>query len=310
MLKEKKLISKNSILTAIVVFALFCFKSFFEFSKQGGIIQIEDVLLIFASGLALAVFYAVLYPFEAKGGINGKGVVGILALIFILTVVVSDTLIARNIFKFVFSVAVMLLLVSNIYSLIAAACASVVLALFFNYAAVAVIPVAMGAAMVRFAYLFKEEKKPSKKKSKKFTAEPDADNKKEKFIFIVCEAVMLAASLYTVYECRFTVTIASFISNIEYAIAGLIVCAALIALCVYSVMLKRPAIESVGYALPAVLMFVPFSMADYRMPSTASAALLAAWFVMCREGSLVGDIVEKGYNAVVEKIGKKSENKE
>ncbi len=289
MLKKLPKIGKNEIFTAFVIFAAVFSKALYEMSRLGTL-QVETIVRAFLAGVAMMVFIVVGFSKSFGKSLTGQDLVGVLALFYTLGFTVSLEIIRFDIFTYLVCISVILLLVKNIYALIAAAALSIFLTVFINYAAVVCIPAAIGASMVAFAPDFAKVKNTSKKKSKKAT-QPQDDNKKDKIIFFVCQAVMLISLVYADSVRRFSMALISFKYNIKLIIPILILCALLIALAVFAIKKKRPAIEIAGYILPVLFSIMPVFM-EYTIVSTHASALFCMLFVMCSEGSLVGEIVE------------------
>ncbi len=307
MLKKFTSINKNTVITAIVVFVLMCAKTFFELYDIGTV-GMKIILLTVASGAAFALFFCAYFSSNGAKDLEGRDVVGIIALLYVLALLVNGGVVNDESLIFTIAISVMLLMLKNFYLIIAVAVISVILALFFNYAAVTSIPASMGVSMVIFAGLFEKEKKLSKKKALK--EEAKVSKTKEKVIFAVCEAVMLAAVIYAEYERRFTVSFEAFKVFWIYSVAGAILFVVLVALAVLSVKNKKTAIEALGYFVPAALLVPPLMMGSRMIPMAVTAGLLMMFVMCCSEKTFINELVEKGYGAVRQKIGKKAETEE
>ena len=297
MLKKIPKISKNEILTVLVIFAAVLAKILYEMSKSGPL-QTETIVRALIASVAFAAFLLVGFSKSIGSSFSGRDFVGIAALVYTLGVTIEMHVIRFDTLTFMVCISVVLLLVKNIYALIAAAVLSVFMTAFINYAAIVCLPAAIGASMVVMAPKFVKIKT-SKKKAKK--AEPQNENKKEKIIFFSCQAVMLASAIYACYVRRFSITAISFKHNIKLIIPILILDVLLIALTVAAVKKKRPVLEAVGYIFPVLFSAMSMFM-EYTIVATETSSLFFMLFIMCTEGSLAGEIVENVREKVALKI--------
>lgn len=306
MSKKLDFVNKNTILSTIIVFAVLCIRGLYEYSQLGKL-QTVYVVYVVAACAALTVFlFFELMPNISKE-INAAGAVGIIGFVYLVVVGVSEYILNYDALAFLISISVILLLTRNIWMLIAATCGSIVLAAFFNHAAIVCIPAFMGASFICFAPLFKKERPLSKKQAKKvIRPEQPEDKKKEKIIFAVCQSVMLVLTVYTCVLRRYTVTAAAFKYNLKFYFASVIVFALMIAFAVLAIKNKRGYVEAAGYLIPVV--FMPMMiLAEHTVAANSGTAMLFMLLIMCSRESLAAELAEKAFDAVREKLPKKAE---
>ncbi len=300
MTKKLPSLGKNEILTILVIFAAVFAKTLYEMSTMGPILP-ESLIRVLIASVAFATFLLMSFSKSIGRSFTGQDFVGIAALIYTLGVTIESLVIRYDVLTFMVCISVMLLLAKNIYALIAAAAVSVFITVFINYAAVVCIPAAIGTSMVLMAPRFVKAKPASKKKSKKAELQPQDENKKEKIIFFVCQAVMLASAIYAHYVRRFSMAAISFEYNIKLIIPILILDVVLIALVIAAIKKKRPAFEIIGYIIPVLFSAMSMFM-EYSLVATETSSLFFALFLMCDKSSLAGETAENIEEKLSEKI--------
>ncbi len=307
MLKKFPSINKNTVITAVVVFVLVCAKTIFEIYDIGTV-GMNIILLTVASAVAFSLLFCAYFSSNGAKDLEGRDIVGIIALLYALAFLVNGGVVNNESLIFTIAISIMFLMFKNFYLIIAVAVISVILALFFEFAAVTCIPASMGVSMVIFAGLFEKEKKLSKKKALK--EEPQVNKTKEKVVFAVCEAVMLASVIYAEYERRFTISFEAFKIFWIFSIAGAVLFVALVVLAALSLKNKKNAVEVLGYFVPAVLLVPPLMMGSRMIPMAVTAGLLMMFIMCCSEKTFINELVEKVYGAVRQKISKKAVTEE
>ncbi|MGN0547876.1 MAG: hypothetical protein ACI4I3_11145 [Acutalibacteraceae bacterium] len=250
---------KSILAAAVIVFAAVCAKSFFGIGTRGrlGFLQIAAVL--FAS-----VAVSAMISFGSFGKcerlLSGQGVTGVLLLLFIMLAPLGKTIVSVELLISLGFAAVIIILSANPEWILLCAILAECIAVFFDYAAVACLPAALGAAVVAFS--------PKIGKA----------DKRRKIVFAISALIMLALTVYAFYVRRFTAVWQFNKWLLAYSIPALLIMAALIALAVYSVKVKNYA-EAVGYIIPAVFEAVLLTMGR-DIIFTSTSALLIMLFVL------------------------------
>lgn len=309
MAKKLDSAKKNKILTATLIFVFLFAKGLLEFSRLGKL-QVKYIVFVGLTCVALMAFiYVYILPSLMKK-IDGKSIVGIVALVHLFMLNISEELIGYNELIYLAGVSIALLLAQNLWALIAASALSIAVAIRFDHAAVAYMPALMSVAAVSFAPLFKKEKPLSKKKAKKVVApEPAQDNKKEKIIFLACQAVMLATMIFVVYRRRHTVVAMNLKYNYKFYIIPVLICILFAVFAIIAIKSKRTWVETAGYIIP-VACLVPAAFSDYYVAVNFGFSLLLMLFMMCGKECLVKEKSDQIFALVSEKINKKSEEEE
>lgn len=251
---------KSRLAAAVIVFAAVCAKSFFGIGTRGRLGFLQIASIIFAS-----VAVSAMISFGAFGKceklISGQGITGVLLLAFIMLAPLGKTIVSVELLISLGFAAVIILFSSYPEWILLCAILAECIAVFFDYAAVACLPAALGAAVVAFS--------PKIGKT----------DKRSKIVFAISAAIMLALTVYAFYVRRFTAVLQFNKSLFAYSIPALLIMAALIALAVYSFKVKNFA-EAVGYLVPAVFEAVLLTMGR-DIIFTSTSALLIMLFVLC-----------------------------
>lgn len=305
MLKKLNL-NKNTVLTVLTLFAVVTVKLMYEFSRLGRLLP-KYIVLNLAGAVALTAFLSIcLVPAVSKAKIDGQGVFGFAALIYLLAFNIDEFIIRIDVLVFFITISIMLLLVRKIWGLLIVAAAGAVMSHFLWHAAVDSLPAVMTVSMIAFAPMFRKAKPVSKKKAKKAVpAEPQPDNKKEKIIFIVSELIMAASFVYAAYIHKHFITAFQFECNFRYYIFPAVLAIALVAVAAVAAIRKRGFLEIAAYLVPA-LCFVTAAVSEYTMAVDYGASLLFVCFMICREDCVFAELVQKAVDAVVSKIPQKA----
>lgn len=309
MSKKLDTVKNTKLFSTLIIFVFLFAKGLLEFSRLGKL-QVKYVVFIGAACIALTVFIFIEMMPSLTKEINGRSVVGILALVHLFVYNISEEIIKYDTLIFLICVSVALLLAQNIWALIAATVGSVVMAVLFNHAAVSFMPAVMAVSAFCFAPLFKKAKPLSKKKAKKnIVPEQTVNNKKEQIIFLACQAIMLASLIYAAYMRRYTVVAANLKYNVKFYIISVVLCVLLVVLAVIAIKAKRTWVETAGYLIPVVFM-VPAAFSEYYVAVNFALALLFMLFIACGKETVAAEKAEQIFGLVREKAGKKAEPEE
>ena len=306
-------ISKNSIITAVIVLAALLFKSFFSLSKTA-IFQPASIPYMLICCVPLTIFiFSKLSP-ECGKDFKAVDIIALIGIAYTFFVALDDTVIRNPVMITIGILSIALVLSQNICTLIAAAGICIVAASSHTFGQAG--PICASAiicsSMVRFSYLYQKPAKSSAKKAKKASPEVAApDYKKEKALFVISEIVLFVALAISVYYRKNTIALITFMSNIEYIIPAFIVAAVLFALAVAAVKNKRAFIEVIGYAIAIVAM--PLSLlSEYSVAALSVAGAIFLMLSLCDEKAKLpaGIYAENIFCAISEKIKKNSNNAE
>lgn len=305
MIKKSDVLNKNNIISVFAVFAVITVKLMYEFSRLGKLLP-KYLILNTVAAVALTVFLAVcLIPVVSKNKINGQSFFGILSIVYLIAFNIDEFIIRIDVLSFFIVISAMLLLTRKIWGLIVVALAGAVMSYHLWHAAADCLPAVMCVSMVRYAYLFKKEKPLSKKKAKKnASAEPSPDYKKEKIVFIVCEAVMAASLLATTIIHSHYVNKYQWEYNLRYYAFPAVLVIILTVFAVVALKQKRGIVEAAAYIVPAFCLPIA-AVSEYTMAVDYGTALLFTCFMICEENCIFAETADKLIGTVMSKISRK-----
>ncbi len=309
MLSKLPKISKELLITGLIILAAFCFRAFFSFT-QIAVFVAENILYTLIAAIPFSIFITSKLSTNFRKELKAVDITAIVVIMYTLAVILHDTVIRFYLLTGVGIVAVSLLLCQNIYTLPVVAVLNLIASFKLGYAAVLSVPVAICLSMVCFSYLFEKKKIKSNKKSKKAKdITPLPDYKKEKIIFAASEIVLFAALAIMIYYRKTTIALITFMSNIEYIIPILIPAVCFIIFAVLAIKNKKPFIEAIGYIVAVAAMPLT-QLCEY---SIAAGGVLTAYMLLLAifDSKLAsGKYVEGVYEKIIAKISQKKKTAE
>ncbi|MBQ8762931.1 MAG: hypothetical protein IJZ07_02355 [Clostridia bacterium] len=304
MLSKLPKISKELLITGLIIFAAFNFRSAFSFT-QGVVFAPRNIIYMLISSVPFTILITSKLSANFKKELKAVDIAAIAVILYTLAVILHDTVMRYSVLTGVCFVAVSLLLCNSIYALPVAAVLNLIGSFKFGYAAVFSVPVTICLSMVCFSYLFEKKKiKTSKKSKKSESVNPLPDYKKEKIIFAVSELVLFAALAVMIYYRKYTIALITFRSNLEYIIPMLIPAICFIIFAVLAIKNKRPFMEVIGYL--TVIGTMPLTqLCEY---STAAGGVWTAFtllFALCDSSLDSGKSVNNVYEKIIAKISAK-----
>ncbi len=306
-------VSKNLLITSLILFVGLVFKSFFSLN-QFTLFQPENIPYILICCIPLTVFVCSKLSPECGKEFKAVDIIALIGIIYTLVVLLDDSVIRIPVMITVGIISTALILSQNIYTLIAAAglCIIAAFSSTFGHAGPICTSAVICSSMVRYSYMFQKKQKVSAKKAKKSASEVEKpDNKTEKILFVINEIILFVALAVSIYYRKNTAALITFMSNIEYIIPALIIIAALFALAVMSVKNKRSIIEVVGYAIAIVAMPVSL-LSEYSVAALGVASGLYLLLSLCDGKAMLpaGVYAENIYSKISAKVSKKSNTSE
>lgn len=300
-------ISKNVIITSVVILAALLFKSFFSLSKMA-VFQLVFIPYTLICCVPLTIFVFSKLSSECGKEFKAVDIIALLGIVYTFIVILDDSVIRNPVMITIGILSIALVLSQNIYTLIAAAglCVIAAFSSTFGQAGPICSSAVICSSMVRFSYMYQKKAKVSSKKAKKSASDvATPDYKKEKILFAVSEIILFVALAVSIYYRKYTVALITFMSNIEYIIPALIVAIALLALAVVSVKNKRAITEVIGYAIAVIAM--PFSLlSEYSVAALGVAGAIFLMLSLCDEKAMLpaGIYAENIFSMISEKTKK------
>lgn len=302
-------ISKELLITGIIILAAFTFRAVFSFT-QIAVFVAENILYTLIAGIPFAILITSKLSENFRKELKAIDIAAIVVIMYTLAVILHDTVIRFYILTGVGIVAISLLLCQNIYALPVAAVLNLIASFKFGYAAVFSVPVTICLSMVCFSYIFEKKKVKSNKKSKKAKdITPLPEYKKEKIIFALSEIVLFVALAVMIYYRKNTVALITFMSNIKYIIPIMIPAICFVIFAVHAVKNKKPLIEVIGYIVAVATMPLT-QLCEY---SIAAGGVLTAYILLLTllDSKLAsGKYVDGVYEKIVAKINQNKKTAE
>ncbi len=308
MLSKLPKISKEQLITGLVIFAAFNLMAVFSFT-QYAVFTPRNIPYMLIASAPFAVFIVSKLSQNLRKELKAVDIVAIAVIIYMFRVVLHDTVMRYSILIGICLAALSLLLSRNIYALPVAAVLNLASTFKFHYATVFSVPLAICLSMVCFSYLFEKKKvKSSKKKSKKAEVEVP-DYKKEKIIFAISEIILFAALAVMVYNRINTVALITFMSNLKYVIPMLIPAVCFVIFAVLAIKDKKPVTHLIGY-LVAVATIPLTQLSEYCIAAGGVATYLMLLLALLGPELEPGKYVDNAYNKIVAKIRKPQKSSE
>ncbi|MBR3817764.1 MAG: hypothetical protein IKJ41_01295 [Clostridia bacterium] len=309
MLSKRPEISKELIITGIIIFAAFNFASLFSFMLTTRFVA-RNVFYMLIASLPFAVYITSRLSENFRKNIKAVDIAAIVTLGYTFLVILRNGVMRYDLLITVGIVSLSLLLCGNIYTLPVAAIINLIASFKFGYSATMSVPAAICLSMVCFSYIFKKQKAVSKKKAKKaenLTSAPDY--KKEKIIFAISEIILFISLGIMIYYRQTTIALITFMSNIEYIIPCLILAACFVIFAVLSIKNKKPLVEVIGY-LVAVATMPLTQLCEY---SVAAGGVFAAFMLLLAllDNELdSGRYAQSAYKNIISRISKAKKTSE
>lgn len=308
MLSKLPKISKELLITGLVIFAALNFKSVFSMTQTSHFVAKHIIYLLIAF-VPLTILIASKLSENFKNNIKAIDILAIAVIVYALLVVLQSTVVRYSILTAIGIVSVSLLLCKNIYTLPVVAILNLITAFVPQLGASSVmsIPAAICLSMVSFSYIFEKQKPVSKKKAKKSeNSIAPPDYKKEKIIFAISEIVLFVALAFMVYNRSFTIALITFKSNLKYVIPILIPAICFVIFAVLAIKNKKPFIEVIGYLVAVATM--PLSqLCEYSVAAGGTFTAFILLLALCDPKLDSGKLVEKTYAKISDKISKKTD---
>ena len=308
MLSKLPKISKELLITSLVVFAALNFRSVFSLTQTSRFVATHIIYLLIAF-VPLTILIASKLSENFTKKLKAIDIMALVVIMYAFIVVLHDTVIRYYILTAIGIVSVSLLLCRNIYALPLVAILNLTVAFIPETGAASVmsIPATICLSMVGFSYIFEKPKALSKKKSKKAENRlPAPDYKKEKIIFAISELILFAALAAMIYYRRYTVALITFRSNLEYIIPILIPAALLVVFAVMTLKNKKPFIGVIGY-LVAVATMPLTQLCEYSVAAGGTFTAFVLLLALCDSKLDSGKLIDEAYEKISEKITRKTD---
>ncbi len=308
MLSKFPKISKELLVTGLVLFAAINIRAVFSFTRAVVFAPLNIVYMLIAF-IPFTIFILSMLSPNFRKELKAVDIVAIAVIMYMFTVVLDDTVMRYSILTGICFVTLSLLFGRNIYALPVVAVLNLVASFKLHYATVFSVPVSICISMVYFAYLFEKKKtKSGKKKSKKpEVAVPEF--KKEKIIFAISELILFAALGVTTHSRFYTIALISFMSNLKYVIPILIPAVCFVIFAVIAIKNKKPVTHVIGY-LVAVATMPLTQLCEY---STAAGGVITAFMLLLAllgPGFETAKYADNLYKKIVTKISKPQKSTE
>lgn len=309
MLSKRPQISKELIITGIIIFAAFNFASFFSFMMTAKFVAKHIIYMLIAS-IPFTVYITSRFSENFRKNIKAVDIVAIIALGYTILVILHNGIMRYDLLITVGIVSLSLLLCGNIFTLPVAAILNLIASFKFGYSAAMSVPVTICLSLVCFSYLFAKQKSASKKKSKKAEkTAPAPDYKKEKIIFAISEIILFVALGVMIYYRQTTIALITFMSNIEYIIPCLIIAACFVMFAALAIKNKKPFIEVVGY-LVAVATMPLTQLCEYSVAAGGVFAAIMLLLALLDTKLDSGKYAQSAYENIVSKTNKSKNTSE
>ena len=274
MLSKLPKISKELLITGLVIFAALTLKATFSFTQIAVFVPM-NILYMLIAFVPFVIFISSNLSSNFTKELKLIDITAIIVIMYMLFVILHSTVIRYYLLTSIGIVSLSMLLCRNIYTLPVVAVLNLAACFKFGYAAAMSVPVSICFSMVYFSYLFeKASKKKSKKKAESIKTVPDF--KKEKIIFAVSEVILFVALAVMIYYRKNTIALITFMSNIEYIIPILVPAICFIILAVIAIKNKKPLTNMIGYAVAVFTMPIT-QLCEY---SIAACGVLVAFMLL------------------------------
>ncbi len=303
MLSKLPKISKELIITGIIIFAAFNFASFFSFAQAAKFVARNLIYMLIAS-LPFAIYITCRLSENFRKSLKAVDIAAIAVLGYTFLVILHNSVMRYDLLIAVGIVSLSLVLCRNIYTLPVAAILNLIASFRFGYSAVMSVPAAICFSLVFFSYIFQKPKAVSKKKAKKAeNSVPAPDYKKEKIIFAISEIILFVSLGVMIYYRKTTVALITFMSNIEYIIPCLIPAICFVIFAVLAIKNKKPFIEVLGYIVAVATMPLT-QLCEYSVAAGGVFTALMLLLALLDEKLDSGKYTQTAYENVLAKIGK------
>ncbi len=305
MLSKFPKISKELLITSLVIFAALNFRSVFALT-QTSLFVAEHIIYLLIAFVPLTILITSKLSENFRKNLKAIDILALIVIMYALVVVLHNSVIRYYILTAIGVVSVSLLLCRNIYMLPVIAVLNLITAFVpqIGSSSVMSIPATICLSLVGFSYIFEKPKTVSKKKSKK--AENNIivpDYKKEKIIFAISEIILFVALGVMVYYRQFTIALITFKSNIKYVIPILIPAICFVIFAVQSIKNKKPFIEVIGY-LVAIATMPLTQLCEYSIAAGGTFTAFVLLLALCDSELDSGRLIEKTYEKISCKISK------
>lgn len=305
MLSKLPKISKELLITGLIIFAALNFRSVFAMTQTSHFVAKHIIYLLIAF-VPLTVLITSKLSANFKKELKAIDILVILVIMYALVAVLRTTVIRYYILTAIGIVSASLLLCRSIYALPVAAILNLITSFIPELGASSAvsIPSTICFSMVYFSYIFEKQKTASTKKSKKAKMSiPATEYKKEKIIFAISEVILIVALAVMIYYRKNTVALITFRSNIEYIIPILIPAALFVIFAVHTLKNKKPFIRVVGYIV--VVATMPLTqLCEYSVAVCGTFTAFVLLLSLCGSELDSGRLVEKTYQKIADKISK------
>ncbi len=311
MLSKLPKISKELLITGLVIFAALNFRSVFALTQTSNFVARHIIYLLIAF-VPLTILITSKLSEDFRKNLKAIDILALIVIMYALVVVLHDTVIRYYILTAIGIVSVSLLLCRSIYALPVAAILNLITCFVpeFGASSVMSIPATICFSVVYFSYIFEKQKIVSKKKSNKSEKNiPATDYKKEKIIFAISEIILFVALGVMVYYRQFTVALISFRSNLEYIIPILIPAICFVIFAVHTIKNKKPFIGVIGY-LVAVATMPLTQLCEYSVAAGGTFTAFVLLLALCDSKLLSGKCVDEFYENIVARISKNNKTAE
>ncbi len=307
MLSKLPKISKELLITGIVIFVALNFRTVFALTQTSRFVA-KHILYLLIAFVPLTILITSKLSGNFKNRFKAIDIAAVIVLVYSLFVVLHDTVVRYSILTAIGTVSVSLLLCTNIFTLPVAAILNFIILFVPELGASSVmsVPAATCFSMVYFSYIFEKKKTASKKKNKKSeNTIPVPDYKKEKIIFVISQVIFFAALAVMVYYRKNTVALITFMSNIKYIIPILIPAIFFVIFAVQTIKNKKPFIGVIGYIVAVAAMPLT-QLCEYSVAAGGTLTAFLLLLMLCDPKLDSGHLVEKTYEKIAYKA---SDNK-
>ncbi len=312
MLSKLPKFSKSHLITGLIFFAAFIFRSVFALTQTSHFFAMH-ILYLLIGFVPFTLLIMSKLSDDFKKNVKAVDVAALIVIMYALVVVLNDTVLRYSVLTAIGIASASLLLCQNIYALPVVAVFNLV-SVFFPQLGCSVtvsIPAVICYSMVYFSYIFEKSKSVSKKKAKKAETNITVpDYKKEKIIFAVSEVILLAALAVMAYYRRYTIYIYNFTVNMEYIIPALIPAICFIIFAVLILKNKKPFVGVVGYIIAIAAMPLAHLCGDYSVSATGTLIAFTLLLSLCDTKLASGKHVDGAFGNVVAKFSNKNKTAE
>ena len=308
MLSKLPKISKELLITGLVIFAALNFRSVFALTQTSNFVAMHIIYLLIAF-VPLAILITSKLSENFRKNLKAVDILALIVIMYALVAVLHNTVIRYYILTAIGIVSVSLLLCRNIYTLPIIAILNLITAFVpqLGVSSVISIPATICLSLVGFSYIFEKSRTVSKGNSKKNeNSSCIPDFKKEKIIFAISEIILFVALGVMVYYRQFTVALITFRSNIKYVIPILIPAICFVIFAIQSIKNKKSFIGVIGY-LVAIATMPLTQLCEYSVAACGTLTAFVLLLALCDSKLESGKLVEEAYIKISAKITKKTD---